>query len=138
MDERKRSDLSKYRFERAKEEIDTSKQLLTLGKYNKSANCSYYAMFHAVRAVLALEGFDSKKHSGVISHFGQNYVKTGIFKPETTSIIWSAFMIRGYSDYEDYYEVKPEDAKKQIENAEEIIRMIEPYLESCWQNIKEE
>ena len=32
-----------------------------------------------MRAVNALDGFDSSKHSGVIAHFNQNYVKEGIF-----------------------------------------------------------
>ncbi len=42
MDERKRKDLSKYRFERAEEELDTAKQLLTMGKINKSVNSKPY------------------------------------------------------------------------------------------------
>ena len=95
-------------------------------------------MFHAVRAVLALEGFDAKKHSNVISHFGQNYVRTGIFPKDTTLVIWSAFKIRGYSDYEDFYEVTQELAQKQIDNAEEILSLIHEYLESCWSNMKGE
>ena len=94
-------------------------------------------MFHAVRAVLALEDFDSRKHSGVISHFGQKYVRAGIFKPETTSIILSAFKIRGYSDYEDFYEVTQEQAQNQINKAEDILSMIHEYLESRWQIIEE-
>jgi uncharacterized protein (UPF0332 family) len=32
-----------------------------------------------MRAVQALDGFDSKKHSGVISAFRKDYIKTGIF-----------------------------------------------------------
>ena len=43
-------------------------------------NRSYYAIFHAIRSVNALDGFDSSKHSGVISHFNQEYVKTGMFE----------------------------------------------------------
>ena len=138
MDERKRSDLSRYRFERANEEIAIAKDLLHSGRLLKSANSSYYAMFHAVRSALALEGFDAKKHSTVISHFGQNYVKTGIFPSGTTSIIWDAFHIRRYSDYEDYYELTPEQAQEQIDKAESILRMIHEYLESCRAEIEAE
>ena len=138
MDERKRSDLSRYRFERAREEVAIAKDMLLSGRLLNSASRSYYAMFHAVRSVLALEGFDSKKHSSVISRFGQNYVRTGIFPLDTTSIIWNSFRIRRYSDYEDYYEVTPELAQAQIDKAEEILSMIHEYLESCWQIIEEE
>lgn len=47
--------------------------------YDTAANRSYYAIFHAARVVLALDGQDYKKHSGVISNFQKNYIKTGIF-----------------------------------------------------------
>ena len=39
---------------------------------------SYYAIFHAMRAVLALDGIDMKRHSGVMSEFRRLYIKTGI------------------------------------------------------------
>lgn len=116
----------------------TAKKLLELGLLHDSVSRSYYAMFHAVRSVLSLEGFDAKKHSSVISRFGQNYVRTGIFPSEFTSAIWNAFKIRGYSDYEDYYDVTPELAQAQIDKAEEILSMIHEYLESQWQIIEEE
>lgn len=112
--------------------MDTAKQLLLTGKLNSSVNRSYYAIFHAVRAVLAIDGFDSKKHSSVISYFSANYTRTGIFDASMSSLIWSAFITRGYSDYKDYYEVTPEKAQEQINNAEYIISTIKPYLESCW------
>ena len=123
--------MSRYRFERAEEEADTARQLLALGKLNKSANSSYYAIFHALRAVAALDGFDSKKHKGIISYFNRNYVKNGTFPADTSAIIETAFEVRGNADYEDYYEVTPEAAQEQINNAEYIISTIKPYLESC-------
>ena len=81
---------------------------------------------------MALDGFDSKKHKGIISYFNQNYVKTKIFPPGTSKIIDDAFDVRGNADYEDYYEVTSELAQEQIDNAEYIISIIQPYLESCW------
>ena len=48
-------------------------------RYSSAVNRAYYAIFHALRAVTALDGFDSGKHSGVIAYFNRNYVKNGIF-----------------------------------------------------------
>ncbi len=62
-------DLSKYRIEKAKDDLETSEIMLENNKYSQSINRSYYAMFHAVRSLLALDKFDSHKHSGLISHF---------------------------------------------------------------------
>lgn len=44
------------------------------GRYKNALNRAYYSIFHAMRAVNALDGFDISKHSGVIAHFNQNYV----------------------------------------------------------------
>ncbi len=68
-------DLSKYRLEKAKEDLEASELMLKNGKFSQSINRSYYAIFHAVRALLALDRFDSQKHSGIISYFKQNYVR---------------------------------------------------------------
>ena len=82
--------LSAHRFKRAKEELSTAELLLHSTNFRSSINRSYYAIFHAIRAVNALDGFDSSKHSGVISHFNQEYVKTGIFQKEASKIIRNA------------------------------------------------
>jgi len=44
--------------------------------YASANNRAYYSIFHAMRAVLALEQKDFKKHSAVIAQFTQSYLKT--------------------------------------------------------------
>ncbi|MBQ3585071.1 MAG: HEPN domain-containing protein [Synergistaceae bacterium] len=132
MDRKNRLDLSRYRMDKAKSILETSKIDFAHGDMNSSANRSYYAIFHALRAVLAIDGFDSKKHKGIIAYFNRNYVKTRIFPVDTSEIIDSAFEERSNADYEDYYEVTTEAAQEQISNAEYIISIIQPYLESTW------
>jgi len=50
-------------------------------------NRAYYSIFYAIKAVNALDRFDSSKHSGVIAHFNQEYVKNGIFPKDLSKII---------------------------------------------------
>jgi uncharacterized protein (UPF0332 family) len=69
-------ELSNYRLERAKEMLTASEDNLTVKQYRTSLNRSYYAVFHAMRAVNCLEGYDSSKHSGVIAFFTQTFLKT--------------------------------------------------------------
>ena len=38
-----------------------------------------YSIFTGVRAVLAKDGIDLKKHAGVIAYFQKEYIKTGEF-----------------------------------------------------------
>ena len=81
-----------------------------------------------MRAITALEGFDSSKHSGVIAYFNQNFVKTGIFAKETSKIIKNASIMREQSDYSDFFIASRQDAEEQIEKAKEFIGEIERYL----------
>ena len=61
-------DLTKYRLERSAEFLDDANALLQIGSFKGSINRSYYAIFTAVRALLAEEEKDFKKHSAVISY----------------------------------------------------------------------
>ncbi|MCD7817447.1 MAG: HEPN domain-containing protein [Lachnospiraceae bacterium] len=67
--------LCKYRLEKAEKCYESAIILANSGDYNGAANRSYYAIFHSVRAILALEGVDFAKHSGVMAYFQKNYVK---------------------------------------------------------------
>ena len=68
-------DLSKYRLDTAKGDLKAARLLFDATEFRSSVNRSYYAIFHALRAVLALDGFDSSKHSGIISYFNLTTLK---------------------------------------------------------------
>jgi uncharacterized protein (UPF0332 family) len=81
-----------------------------------------------MRAVLAFDRFDSKKHSGVISAFRKGYIRTGIFPVDFSKIIEKAFEIRVNSDYKEFYLVPKADVAAQIENAETFLEAVEKYV----------
>jgi uncharacterized protein (UPF0332 family) len=122
--------LAEYRITRAAELIVVSEELLNSGHFKDSVNRSYFAVFSALRATLALEGFDSKKHSGVIGEFRKNYIKTGVFDPVLSEYIGSAFSIRNDSDYDDFFMVSKEDASTQLEHAKELVSTVKEWLKS--------
>lgn len=120
--------LSNYRLQRAEEELKSSKILFQNNLYKQSVNRSYYAIFHATRAVLALDKFDSKKHSGIIAYFNQHYVASGKIETEYSKILMGAQKVRNSSDYDDFYIVSKEEAQNQISNAEKFIEKVKEYL----------
>lgn len=124
--------LSRYRFDRAMEMLNDAKVLLEQKRYASSVNRSYYSIFHALRAVTALDGFDSSKHAGVIAYINREYVKTGIFDKQLSKILDTAFKLREKADYDDFFIVSCTAAVEQAEKAETVIRMIEPYLKGRW------
>lgn len=125
-------DLSKYRFQSSQEDFDAAMYLLNNGNYRASVNRSYYAIFHALRAVTALDGFDSSKHSGIIAYFNKNYVKESIFDKSISKNIDSIYRLRECADYKDFYVVSKEQALEQYEKARVVLKTIHPYLNSRW------
>lgn len=87
-------ELSRYRLERAREMLDAARENLNIGQFRTSLNRSYYAIFHAMRATNILDGFDSSKHSGVVAHFIQYYIKEGKFPKDLAVIIKGASFLR--------------------------------------------
>ena len=122
-------DLAAYRFERAVEELTNAKDLLDAGKYKLSMNRSYYAVFHAMRSVNTLDGFDSSKHSGVIAHFNQYHVKNGDFPKDISKRIGQALSMREHADYEDFFVASQKEAQQQAEFAGQFLQQVKKYLE---------
>jgi len=106
-----------YRLEKAKDELELSEHCIEVQKYSKSLNCSYYAIFHSVRALLAIEKIDFKKHSGVISYFIKNYIIPEVLDNELGLIIRTAERERNKGDYQDFFLVSKEEAIRQLNNA---------------------
>jgi uncharacterized protein (UPF0332 family) len=121
--------LCQYRLERAKEDLMTAENNQLGGFYKAAVNRSYYAIFHCIRAVNLLDGFDASKHSSVIAHFNQFYVHTGEFDRETYKLIDRAYRIREKCDYSDFFIVSKEDSLMQIEHAKKFIHISELYLQ---------
>ncbi|OUP83645.1 antitoxin [Lachnoclostridium sp. An169] len=123
-------DLSKYRYERASEELENAKLMLDNGKYKLALNRSYYSIFHGMRAVNVLDEFDSSKHSGVIAHFNQYHVKTGDFSKEASKIIRTSSEMREHADYEDFFVASRQDAEEQVQKAQIFHKFITEYLQN--------
>ena len=120
--------LSRYRFESSGEALTDAKIMFANGRYKNAMNRAYYSIFHAIRSVNSLLGFDSSKHSGVIAFFNQNYVKTEIFPREVSKIIKNASENREKADYLDFFVASRDEAENQILRAEAFRRYIEEYL----------
>lgn len=120
--------LANYRLQNAKEKIESAKILLDAGKYKDSISRSYYAIFTAIRAVLALDQVDFSKHSGVITYFQKNYIKTEIFDKKYSKYLQSAFQQRNDCDYDDFYIAAKEDAEELLHQANEFYQEISTYI----------
>lgn len=121
-------DLVQYRLSSAKERLESARLLLDAGQYKDSIGRSYYAIFTAVRAVLARDQVDFSKHAGVIAYFQREYIKSAIFDIRYSKILQRAFQIRNNCDYDDFFIVSKEDATEQYKNAVDMVQAIETYI----------
>ena len=120
--------LCRYRIERAKEDLLTAEYNHRSGFIKASINRSYYAIFHSIRAVNILDGFDASKHSSVIAHFNQYFVHTGEFDKNIYKFIDSAYRIREKCDYSDFFIASKEDSEVQLKNASIFLDTVKLYL----------
>jgi uncharacterized protein (UPF0332 family) len=126
------TDLSKYRLAKAAEMLETARRDLNAADYASANNRAYYCIFHAMRAVIALDGEDYKKHAAVIARFTMNYLKTDILPRDYGKLISNASLIRNRSDYEDFYICSVEDTQRLVAGAADFLVSVREYLREKW------
>lgn len=121
-----------YRMERAEEMLAASETNLKAEQYRTSLNRSYYAVFHAMRAMNLLDGFDSSKHSGVIAHFNKFFLKEEKLDKALAKVIKDTSYLREKSDYDDFYIASRKEAVTQLENARRFVGAASTYLKKVF------
>lgn len=84
--------------------------------------------FYAVKAVLAIEGKDFKRHKDAVAYFNKTYVASGKVSREVGKRLGRIKTVREDSDYSEFYIASAEDAAKQYESACFILEEIKKYL----------
>lgn len=126
--ENKAIDLSIYRMQNAKDTLNAASVCLEQKLYKDTINRCYYAAFYAVKAVLALEEVDFKRHKDAVAYFNKTYVATEIFSKEIGRKLGRLKQERESSDYDDFYMASASDALEQFETAKMIVVAVESYL----------
>jgi len=121
-------EFAKYRLQRAQEEYETAELLYKENKLLAANNRAYYSIFYAIRAVLAMEKKDFKRHKDVLAYFNHNYIKPEIFPRIIGKKIVLASKVREDSDYDEEYQPSADTTKLQIETANELIKLVQEYL----------
>ena len=133
MDNETIESFAKYRLNKAKETLETAEKIFKDGKdFTSANNRAYYAIFYAIRAVLAIEEIDFKRHKDVLAYFNKEYVNKEIFPKMIGRKIAQAQRIREDSDYDDDYEPSWDKTKQQIETAKELVELVEEYINNYY------
>ena len=109
--------------------LKSADMLLKDKDYESSVSRAYYSMFYAAEAVLLTKKLSFSSHKGVISGFGEHFVKTGIFPKELARQLNLAFEKRQLGDYEYTSVISQEDAEDTLREAKNFVDRITLWLE---------
>lgn len=120
--------LVRHRLAQAGEALAASRLLANQGMHQQAIGRAYYAVFYAVLALLIQYGKRASKHSGVISVFDRDFVKSGILPTERSRQLHRLFDLRQRADYQDLFVVPVEGAESAISMAAELVACIRDHL----------
>jgi len=117
-------------IERASKYLHSARLLLDEGDYESSVSRTYYAMFYSTQALLLTKNLSSSSHKGLISLFGEHFVKAGILPRDMSKELGRGFEKRQLGDYEHVLVITKEEAKEMLDKGNEFVETIIGYLGS--------
>jgi len=124
-------------IKKAEKFLNTAKHALNTEDYDSCVSRCYYAMFFLAEAVLLIKGLKATSHKGVISLFGEYFVKTGIFERDLGKALNDAYDKRLIGDYGVGFSVTREEAKDLSEIAQDFVQKMRSYLEKWLETERE-
>jgi uncharacterized protein len=119
-----------YRLDQALETLREADILHEQSAWRGTVNRAYYAMFYALLALLVARQLRTSKHSGALSLFDREFVKTGLFPRKLSRSIRLAFGRRQSYDYGEIIETDEESATETLDNAREFVAAVSDFLRS--------
>ncbi len=120
---------SQLYLDQARRDLPAAQSNLDLGFYHVTVSRAYYAMFYAASALLTSQGITRSKHSGVLSAFGEFFVKPGLIEVEFAKMLGHAFDSRLDSDYDVIHRVDAATAEMVLTEARSFVARVEHYFE---------
>ena len=126
-DEERRTIVS-LELEKAHNTFEEIEILVNASRWSGAASRLYYAVFHAVNALLINDAHIVNTHKGSHAIFIFYYIKTGIIATEYGRLYNTLQTLREKSDYNCVYVVTREEIYEAIEPARNLLSIIESYI----------
>ena len=115
---------------RAHRYLKSAQILLKDQDYESSISRTYYAMFYCAQAALLTKELSFSSHKGVISAFGEHFIKTGIFPKEMGRELNRAFEKRQIGDYEYTFVISHAEAEQMLQTGKEFVNAVARWLDT--------
>ena len=115
-------------LEKSSKNMEQAISVANLGYWDLVANRLYYAVFHAVNAMLMVDGIKTGTHKGTSIQFGKSYVLTGIFDRQDGILYSQLQTMREKADYQNVFVLKEDEGERIIAEAEKLRTRICDYV----------
>ena len=130
LNDEERKLLVEFEIEKAHKLIDQFTILENAELWDTLANRVYYAVFHAVTALLIMNGLHAGSHQGVSVLFNKHFVKENLVDEKYGRLLARLENMREKSDYTCLFETTKEEVMPMIPQAKEMISIIENLINS--------
>ena len=110
-------------WKRAVNALKSAEALLSVSS-DDAASRAYYAAFHAVSAMFAIDNKSFSKHSAVRTAVHRDLVNTGLWARELGEAFDALWELRDVGDYGGEEHVQKEDAENAVQAARKILKNI--------------
>lgn len=118
-------------LERAEKSLKAADLLLKDGLLEDAISRAYYAILHAAKSALLVEGVNVESHRAVRRLFGQHLIQTGKIVATYSRILAEEQDDRYLADYDVIFSPEKERCQKRVEDARNFLGAIKHYLKGC-------
>jgi len=130
LNDEERKLLVEFEVEKAHKLIDQFPILENAELWDTLANRVYYAVFHAVTALLIKNGLHAGSHQGISVLFNKHFVKENLIDEKYGRLLARLENMREKSDYTCLFETTKEEVLPMLPLAKEMISTIESLINS--------
>jgi len=114
-------------MKKAGSNLESAQMLFDNGMYDSAVSSSYYAIFHAVSALLASKGMEFSKHKTVINKYNEEFIHTGLISSISFRSLTALFRLRLDCEYDPMVFIGEDGAKEALRLAQVAIQDILNY-----------
>ena len=117
-------------LDKAGQKLASARTNLAAGQYDDAVSRAYYAVFHAVSAVLAQRGLAYSSHGQTLGAFNKEIVKAGALPPEAFAKLQRLFADRHTGDYDASKALDEETGRRDLADAEWLVEACRALIEA--------
>ena len=114
-------------MKKANSNFESAQMLFNNGMYDSAVSSAYYAVFHAVSALLASKGMGFSKHKTVINKYNEAFIHTGLVSSISFRSLTALFRLRLDCEYDPIMFIGEDGAQEALKLAQAAVQDIIDY-----------